>query len=301
MDITILTGPTASGKTAHAIGMAQAMNGVILNADAMQMYDPLPILTAQPDAHERDAAPHRLYGVVKADEDISAADWTKIALKEIERSTQDGSHPIFVGGTGFYITSLVKGLSPIPDVPDSIRKALNAQCTAEGIGALYDRLGKEDPVMAQRLKPADTHRIIRALEIWEGTGKSLSYWQELPLVAPPADYRFHIIVMRPDIEQLNVKINARIDVMLDQGALDEIEALTHRIDEDEVPENSLIIKAHGFRPFRDFLKKRISLEDAKAHTATETRQYAKRQRTWGRTQYAADKLPENVCVEYMDV
>jgi tRNA dimethylallyltransferase len=301
VNITILTGPTASGKTAHAIGLAHEKDGVILNADAMQMYDALPILTAQPDADEQAAAPHRLYGTLKAGEDVNAAGWTDIALEEIEKAAAENKHPIFVGGTGFYILSLVKGLSPIPEVSPDIREGLNHRAQSEGTQSLYEELQTKDPEMATRLKSGDTQRIIRALEILQGTGKSLKHWQDLPLKSPPAHYHFHIIAMRPDIEKLNAKINARIDVMLEQGALEEIKQLSDRIDAGEVSENALIVKAHGFRPFRKYLKGEISREEAKTQTATETRQYAKRQRTWARQQYRADKLPTNASFEFLDI
>lgn len=155
--------------------------------------------------------------------------------------------------------------------------------------------------MASRLEPQDTQRITRAWEVLKGTGKSLSEWQDLPRITAPDHYRFHVIVLQPDIETLNKRIRTRIDQMLEHGAMNEIETLTQRIDEGEVNESSLLVKAHGFRPFRSYLKGQWSLEEAIECTDVETRRYAKRQRTWGRNQYAIDKLPNTITFEHISV
>lgn len=300
-DITIITGSTASGKTAFATEEAQRKNGVIINADAMQMYDALPILTAQPDANEQGAAPHRLYGSRPAGDDINAAEWRDMALAEIERCAQEGKHAIFVGGTNFYIMALIKGLSPIPDVDPAIREGLNTYRETRTAAEFFKEFASLDPVMAERLTPTDTQRIIRAWEILKGTGKSLAHWQDMPLITPPPHYHFHLKILQPEKDALNKRIRSRIDKMIAAGALEEVQALSERIDAGKVPETALIVKAHGFRPFRRYLKGESSLEAAKTQTDTETRQYAKRQRTWCRTQYTSEKLPATVTVEHIDV
>jgi tRNA dimethylallyltransferase len=301
VNITILTGPTASGKTAHALNIAHDKNGVILNADSMQLYDALPILSAHPDKHELEAAPHKLYGILKAQDNMNAAQWTNIALSEIKTLNEAGQHPIFVGGTGFYITSLIKGLSPIPDAPPEIRDNLNDMAAKQGTPALYEELKNKDPDMASRLKPQDTQRIIRALEVLEATGKSLGHWQELPFIAPPQHYNFNIIATRPNVEQLNERINKRIDIMLEKGALDEVDALSQQIDLGLVSPQALITKALGFHAFQDHLKGKSTLDNAIKQTATQSRQYAKRQRTWARSQYTKEKLPSNATFEFLDI
>lgn len=300
-NITILTGSTASGKTARAIDIANEKNGVIINADAMQMYDALPILSAQPDAQELAAAPHRLYGSQHPNTNVNAANWRELAIEEISRCEARGTHPIFVGGTGFYIKALINGLSPIPDVDMSIRRDLNEYAKTRAVEEYYAEFASLDPEMAKKLKPTDTQRITRAWEVLKGTGKSLSYWQELPLIAPPEHYRFELIVLQPDKELLNKRIRMRIEKMLNAGALDEVRDLSDKIDAGEVRTDAFIVKAHGFRPFREYLKGQWSLDEAIECTDAETRQYAKRQRTWARTQYGGDNRPQNTNIQYLDV
>lgn len=286
--ITIITGPTASGKTALALDIAARKNGVIINADAMQMYDALPILTAQPDAQEQAAAPHRLYASRKAGQDVNTAGWRDIAIAEIERATGLGLHPVLVGGTGLYIKTLIDGISPMPQVAPEIRDRMNVRQQEIGQEAFFSELCALDPVMASRLKPQDVQRSVRAREVLEGTGRSLSYWQDLPPVPAPAHWRFEMIAMTPDKPALHARIKARIGKMIDLGALDEVAALAAHIDEGAVPETALIVKAHGFRPFRAALRGEITMEDAVARTDAETRAYAKRQMTWLRNQYPRD-------------
>ncbi len=285
LDITIITGPTASGKTALALSIAARKNGVIINADAMQMYDTLPILTAQPTAAEQAAAPHRLYASRKAGEDLNTAQWRDLAITEIETAAANGAHPMIVGGTGLYIKTLIEGISPMPAITPDIREALTERRNAEGQEAFYTAFAAADPVMAARLKPQDTQRVMRAWEVLIGTGQSLSYWQDQPLEGTPAHYRFRLIGMTPDKPALHAKIKRRIGAMLDLGALDEIAALQAAIDNGAVAETALIVKAHGFRPFRAYLRGEWTLDDAINHTDAETRAYAKRQMTWLRNQY----------------
>lgn len=254
----------------------------------MQIYDALPILTAHPDAEERAQAPHHLYGVLKPHESTNADHWQNLAQKEIDAAHAQGKHPIIVGGTGFYIRSLIEGLSPIPDVSPDIREELEQKHRKLGQDAFYEAFKTEDPIMAAKLMPQDKQRNMRAWEVLIATGKSLSEWQDMPLTPPPSHYRFHMIAMTPDREALCKKIRDRIEIMLELGALDEIKDLQALIETGEVQENALIVKAHGFRPFRSYLQGQWTLEEAIECTEIETRQYAKRQVNWLKSQYNRD-------------
>lgn len=288
--INVIIGPTASGKSALAVARAECDGGIIINADAMQCYDALPILTAQPDASDHARAPHRLYGTLDAAARMTAADWVHMAKQEIENALTQGRTPYLVGGTGLYIKALMEGLSPIPDIPEAVRASVRARIETEGLESVYADLAARDPVMAERLKAGDTQRILRAMEVLESTGKSLAYWQSIPLEGPPADWRFHVVQLRPAREQLEAKIRARLQVMLASGVMDEVSALSGRIDAGEVPADAFVTVAHGFRHFRAVMKGTMSAADAFEATAIETRQYTKRQRTWLRHQIRADEV-----------
>lgn len=256
----------------------------------MQCYDALPILTAQPHMDDRHDIPHLLYGFLNASETLSAAGWVQHAATEITRALNATQTPTIVGGTGFYIKALMDGLSPIPDIDADIRTTLMARLDAEGLPALYAQLQAVDPVIAARLKPGDTQRIIRALEVYEGTGTPLSDWQDAPLQKPSSDWRFHVTHLNPPKEKLERNIRARLQTMLKNNVLDEVRALSDRIDTGEVADNAAITIAHGFRYLRAHVKDEMSLDDALERTAIETRQYTKRQRTWLRHQIPADEI-----------
>ncbi|MGE4312998.1 MAG: tRNA (adenosine(37)-N6)-dimethylallyltransferase MiaA [Pseudobdellovibrionaceae bacterium] len=292
--ITILTGPTASGKTAAALKIAADTDGVIVNADSMQVYKDLPILTAHPNAEERAAAPHRLYGILDASERTTAADWCRRASAEIAAILDAGQHPVLVGGSGLYIKSLIEGLSPIPDVDPDIRVDLEAQAHEEGLAAIRGQLMMHDADSFTRLEDNDTQRNLYALGVFLSSGKPLSYWQSLPRLSPPADWSFTIKLMLPEREALYAKIEKRFDMMIEDGALDEVAALASRIDQGEVASDAAIIVAHGFRALRDHLNGKISLDDAKDIGVLDTRHYAKRQFTWARHQYKVGGNVQNV-------
>lgn len=282
--IDVILGPTASGKSAKALELAQDKNGVVINADSMQVYDALPILTARPTPQEEALAPHALYGVLPPQEKCTAQRWRDMAIEIIEKTFKNGQHPILAGGTGFYIKALTEGLSPIPDVADDITKSLTKLCEDIGNEAFFEELKQHDPIMAEKLNPSDTQRIIRARAVLEATGQSLAEWQTLPKQKPPANWHFNIDIIKPNRTLLHDKINARLDYMIDLGALDEVTDLSNKIDSGLVPEDAPITKAHGFRPFRKYLKGEWTLEEATEQTKTEIRQYAKRQETWLRNQ-----------------
>lgn len=277
--VTILCGPTASGKSALALELAARDNGVIINADSMQLYDALPLLSARPGADDLRAAPHRLYGCLPVHEKSSAQRWRDRALDEINTAITNGQHPILVGGTGLYIKSLCVGFSPIPDVPPDIRAKGVAMQRELGNPAFHAALAARDSVMGARLNPNDTQRLIRAWEVLEASGKSLSHWQTQPPIPPPENLHFTIRVLTPERDWLYARCDRRFDMMMAMGALDEVAAAMAVLN-DDMP----ITHALGYRPLRDHLKGLLSLEDAITAAKAETRQYAKRQDTWFRHQ-----------------
>lgn len=289
--IAIVAGPTASGKSARALERAQAENGVVINADAMQLYDALPVLTAKPTADEQAQAPHCLYGAMHPAEKCTAARWRDLALAEIGAALAAGQTPIICGGTGFYILALTEGLSPIPDVPEEIHRAGIALQRETGNPGFHALLAERDPVMAARLNPGDTQRLIRAWEVLEATGESLAHWQSLPKEGPPTHLSFEFEILTPDRTVLYERIDRRFDAMIEAGVLDEVDDLDARIRSGEVPEDAPIVVAHGFRPLRSYLHGERTLEDAVAQSKQETRNYAKRQFTWWRKQFPLPSAP----------
>ena len=290
--IQVIIGPTASGKSAFALSKAKDLNGVIINCDAMQSYDALHILTAQPSVEEQKSAPHCLYGHLHPATHYSAADWRADALREIELAWSNEQTPILCGGTGFYLKALTDGLSPIPEIPLEIREEANILQKKLGNPAFHLELKKRDFKSAEKLDPMNTQRNIRAWEVYEYTKKPLAEWQKEPMVGAPAGWSFHKTALIPNRENLIKKINLRLNVMIELGIIDEVKALNDHIRSGDVPDNALIVKAHGFRPFRKYINNELSLNDAIDQTQIETRQYAKRQITWIRNQLHIDHIIE---------
>lgn len=282
--IQVIAGPTASGKSALAIQKAHTCNGVIINADALQVYNALPLLTAQPSAEDRQAAPHKLYGVIPALEICSATRWATMAVDAIRQVLADGHTPILVGGTGLYLRTLMEGLSPVPDIGPEIRKHLNARQRALGNPAFHEALSKIDPVMAARLHPNDTQRLIRAWEVLEATGHSLSVWQEQAPVPPVPAWSYDLLILDPPRDVLYDRCNKRFLVMMEQGALDEARAYDAQISAGTALPEGGAAQALGFRPLQSFLRGEIARETAIELAQTDTRQYAKRQVTWLKNQ-----------------
>ncbi len=270
--VIVVGGPTASGKSAYAQKLAHSHNGIILNADSLQVYRGLEILTAQPSVQEQQAIPHRLYGLLDPSESCSAGRWLSLVLPEIQKAHAQGYLPIVVGGTGLYLKALLDGLLVLPPLDPEIRK--NVQNRSN----LYEDLVAVDPALAQRLNPHDRQRIIRGLEVFYGTGKPLSFWQSQKPTPPP--YEFEKILFGVPKEELNTRLEKRLDHMLEQGVLEEVSSLM------EHPVSVTAEKAIGFKEFRQFLEGHSFLEEAKKLTLLHTRQYAKRQRTWFRHQFA---------------
>jgi tRNA dimethylallyltransferase len=279
----LIAGPTASGKSALALAVAQKTGGVVINADSMQVYRDLRIITARPTPQEEAQVPHRLYGHVDAAVNFSAGSWVADAATVLAEARAQKKLPIFVGGSGLYFKALTRGLSAVPPIPLAIREGVRARLERDGIEALHAELGKRDPASAGRLKPRDRTRIARALEVVEATGRSLIDWHRdgLPPLLPPGT--FNALFLAPDRDALYARIDARFDAMLNAGALEEVAALAARRLDPLLP----AMKAHGVPALIRHLAGEITLEEAATIGRADTRHYAKRQFTWFRHQ-----LPE---------
>jgi tRNA dimethylallyltransferase len=279
----LIAGPTASGKSALAFELAQKAGGVVVNADSMQVYRDLRILTARPTVEDEAVVPHRLYGHVDAAVNFSAGSWVADAASALEAARAQDALPVFVGGSGLYFKALTRGLSAVPPIPAAIREAVRARLERDGVEALHAELAQRDLVAAERLKPRDRTRIARALEVVEATGRSLTDWHRDGLPPPLPPGTFSALFLAPDRDQLYARIDARFDAMLKAGALQEVERLAGRNLDPLLP----AMKAHGVPALIRHFKGEITLEEAAAIGRADTRHYAKRQFTWFRHQ-----LPE---------
>jgi tRNA dimethylallyltransferase len=279
----LIAGPTASGKSALALRLAQKLGGIIVNTDSMQVYRDLRILTARPTADEEAALPHRLYGHVDAAVNFSVGAWVADAAKVLEEARARARVPIFVGGTGLYFKALTRGLSAVPAIPPDIRERVRARLERDGAEALHAELARRDPLSAERLKPRDRARIARALEVVEATGRSLTDWHRegVPPLLPEG--AFTALFLNPERGVLYPHIDARFEAMLKKGALDEVARLAARNLDPLLP----AMKAHGVPALIRHLKGEITLDEAAMIGRADTRHYAKRQFTWFRHQ-----LPE---------
>ncbi|HEY0901270.1 MAG TPA: tRNA (adenosine(37)-N6)-dimethylallyltransferase MiaA, partial [Micavibrio sp.] len=282
--IKVIAGPTASGKSALAIQIARQCDGVIINADALQVYDALPLLTARPSDEDLAQAPHLLYATIPATEICSATRWTEMAVAAIRETLADGRTPILVGGTGLYLKTLMEGLSPVPPVPAGVRTMMIERQRALGNPAFHAAFAAHDPVMAARLHSNDTQRLIRAWEVLEATGESLSVWQAKPPQPPVPAWRYDVQILDPARDILYQRCNQRFLMMMEQGALQEVAAYDARMARGEVLDQGGVTQALGFWPLRAHLHGDMSLAEAINLAQTDTRQYAKRQVTWLRNQ-----------------
>jgi tRNA dimethylallyltransferase len=279
----LIAGPTASGKSALALALARKAGGIVINADSMQVYRDLKVITARPTGDEEALVPHRLYGHVDAAVNFSAGAWVADAAVVLKQARAEKRLPIFVGGSGLYFKALTRGLSAVPPIPPEIREAIRARLERDGVETLHAELARRDPPAAERLKPRDRTRIARALEVIEATGRSLSDWHRegLPPLLPEGT--FSALFLEPDRDQLYARIDARFETMLKAGALDEVAALASRKLDPLLP----AMKAHGVPALIAHLAGQLSLEEASRIGRADTRHYAKRQFTWFRHQ-----LPE---------
>ena len=290
--VLIILGPTASGKSRLALEVAKQFNGVLINADSMQVYKNFPILAANPSKAEQSQCPHKLYGIFDLEKNdlCSAAKWAILAKEEILNAFQEKRLPILVGGTGFYIKALLEGLSPIPNIPDTVRSAISSSLKdARERQKLYAYLKTHDPQTEEKLKPGDTQRLARALEVLFYTKKPLSFWKLQPKT-PALNARFRIVSIMPQREHLYAAINARTECMLENGALKEVSNFAP-------PETSLLssgLNSIGYKELRTHLDGELTYEAALTKIQQRTRNYAKRQGTWMRHQIKSDYVIESL-------
>lgn len=272
----LIAGPTASGKSALALALAERLSGTVINADSMQVYRELRILTARPTAEDEARAPHALYGFVDGAEGYSAGRYAVDAARAIAQAQAAGHVPIVVGGTGLYLKALLEGLSPIPAVGPDVRSFWRGEAARRPAPELHALLEQRDPEMAARLMPTDPQRIVRALEVLDSTGRSLAYWQRQPGHPVLVEAETVRLLVQPDRAGHGAAIDARFDAMLAAGAVAEVGELLAQGLSPELP----VMRAHGVPALAAHLRGMLPLQAAAAAAKSDTRQYAKRQQTW---------------------
>lgn len=275
----VIAGPTASGKSALAMAVAREFGGTVVNADSMQVYATLRILTARPSPADEALLPHRLYGVLPPSETCSAARWRDLAAAEMAASWAADRLPVLVGGTGLYLKALMEGLSPIPDIPDDVRQEARALLARLGNQVFHAELARRDPVTAARLDPGNSQRLARAWEVIEATGRPLADWQAAPLQGAVAA-NWLAFALLPARAPLYAACDGRFRAMLAAGAQDEARAMRDLGLDPALP----AMKALGLAPLIAQVDGRIDPAQAAAEAGQATRNYAKRQLTWFRHQ-----------------
>ena len=295
--VLVIAGPTASGKSALAAETAQALNGVVLNCDSMQIYKDIPIIAAAPTEEEKKLAEHRLFEIYDCDKRGNVVDWLDLCIKEIHNLWAENKLPVVVGGTGFYAEALLNGVTPIPQTPAEVRENVLKRLNETGLTGLYAELLQKDAKIAAKLNQNDKTRIIRALEVIEATGIKLSEWYEKPLIQKLPEADFITVKIMPELDVIAERCCLRLDKMVNElGVLAEIEQLLKR----GVDENMPAMKALGVPELSLFIKGQMSLKEALDLAKLHTRQYAKRQRTWLKNKMSADVVLENVYVGQKD-
>jgi tRNA dimethylallyltransferase len=275
----LIAGPTASGKSALALALAEKLGGTIVNADSMQVYRDLRIITARPTPEEEARVPHRLYGHVDAAENFSVGRWcTEVA--DMLAAQREAGGVVVVGGTGLYFSALTRGLAAVPPIPAQIRNEVRARLASDGAEALHAELMRRDPIAAARLMPGDRARVTRALEVILATGRSIVQWHEANMPARVDAALAAKVFLMPDRDALLRRVDARFDAMMAAGALDEVRALAARRLDPSLP----AMKAHGVPWLIRHLNGEIALAEAVEGGKRDTRQYTKRQATWFRNQ-----------------
>ena len=282
--VIVVAGPTASGKSGLALDLAAALNGEVVNADSMQVYKDMPIITACPGREDRAKVPHHLYEIYDPSVNGTVVDWLERAVFKIREIWARGGLPIAVGGTGMYIDNLINGTTPIPEAGAAIRREVRLMQQREGTPALHEKLGKADAETAARLSPNDTTRVTRAYEVWMQTGLPLSEWHKKPMVKKIPEARFKVVKICPQTVELDARCYRRFDEMIQAGAEDEVRRLLSR----NLPENLPAMKALGVPEIGAYVRGECSLSEAVELGKLHTRQYAKRQRTWFANKLRAD-------------
>ena len=276
LKVALIAGPTASGKSALALRLAELLPATLINMDASQVYRDLRVLSARPSAAEEAAAPHALFGYLDGAESCSAARWAEDATTAIFANASDGRLPILVGGTGLYLRTLLDGIAPVPEIDPDIRSHVRALSVREA----YAALTREDAAAAARLSANDTTRVARALEVVRSTGRTLSDWQADKVGGIADQVQIVPLLLLPPREWLYARCDERLEAMMAEGGLDEVEALLARGLDPDLP----VMRAIGVRDFADYLCGHISRDAALAAAQMATRNYAKRQFTWFRNQ-----------------
>jgi tRNA dimethylallyltransferase len=277
-DTILIAGPTASGKSALALALAEKLGGTIINADSMQVYRDLRIITARPTPEDEALVPHRLYGHVDAAENFSVGRWCTEVADVLAATKREAA--IVVGGTGLYFSALTQGLAAVPPIPAQIRNEVRARLASDGAEALHAELMRRDPIAAARLMPGDRARVTRALEVILATGRSILQWHEANMPACVDAALAAKVFLMPDRDALLRRVDARFDAMMAMGALDEVSALAER----RLDANLPAMKAHGVPWLIRHLNGEIALAEAVEGGKRDTRQYTKRQATWFRNQ-----------------
>jgi len=298
-DAVLIAGPTASGKSAAALALAEAIGGVVINADSMQVYREAPILTAQPSLQDRDRVRHLLYGHVSAREVYSVGRWREDAAKALTQASEMNRIPIFTGGTGLYFMALTDGLADIPATPAEVREEARALLDDIGVEALHARLAERDPLTANKLRPSDPQRVLRAYEVFEATGRPLAEWQERPAAPLLNRDRIAAFVLDMPRQTLRARIATRFEIMLEQGGLEEARALEGL--DPALPAAKLL----GLRPLQALAAGRLAKAEALDAAITATRQFAKRQMTWFRNRMPHyiwfDPMSRNLITDYANI
>ena len=274
--VALIAGPTASGKTALALHLARSGNFVIINADSAQVYSDLPILSAQPTLAEQSRVPHRLFGYLDGESPCSAARWAADAKVAITQAHAEGATPILVGGSGLYIRTLLDGIAPIPEVDPQLR----AHIRSLPVDQAYAELKQHDESVAATLAPTDVSRITRALEVIQSTGRSISDWRTTKTGGIGNAIALRPLLLLPPREWLYSRCDARFELMMELGAVAEVEALLSR----NIPHDAPVMRAIGVPEISAYLSGNMQRNDAIVRGQIATRQYAKRQFTWFRNQ-----------------
>ncbi len=279
--VLVVVGPTASGKSALAIELALKYNGVIINADASQVYKDIPIVSAAPDEDDKAKVEHMLYGILDADERNTVSDWVKLATDAVKKVWMQGKLPIVTGGTGFYIESLINGMSPIPETRQEIKDKVAKIFEDGGLEGAFTYLQSVDSEGAKKVNPNDTTRVRRALEIFEDTGKSIAEWFEKPMIKLLKEAEFKAVLLLPKLSDIEEKCSKRFDIMTKNGAIEEVESLLSKDIDNEMP----VMKAIGVPELKKYIEGKVSKDEAINEAKLRTRQYAKRQLTWFRNRF----------------